>query len=273
MKKYIIILFLAIFQVSLGQDLNAYRYVVVPLEYDFLKEPNQYQLAELTKFLFEKEGFEAYIAGNVPEHLRGNSCEVLHADLEEDSGLFVTRLAVSLKDCNNKEVFKTEKGKSREKDFGKGYQEALREAFKSIAALDYEYQKPQNVVEVTAIPQQPENTVEGEVQKSVPKPQEKQETSVEGKIEKSSATNDLTFTKDNGIYYLQKTSSGYNFYQKGMAEPFAALVKSSAGDSFIYSSVTSKGVASFNPEGDLVVELLDAGTGELNSTIYKKQAQ
>ncbi|UJH89760.1 hypothetical protein LZ575_11950 [Antarcticibacterium sp. 1MA-6-2] len=267
----IFILFFTLNQVSHGQDLNAYRYVVVPLDYKFLKEPNQYQLAELTKFLFEKEGFEAYIEGNIPENLKGIPCQALHANLEEDSGLFVTRLSLSLKDCNNKEIFRTREGKSREKEYGKAFHEALRDAFESITALDYHYEQPEKIVEVTAIPRQPEKSEEVEVQKSVPEAI-KENNSVAKEVEVLT-DKELHFTRDNNVYYLQKTSSGYNFYQKGMSEPFAALVKSSTGDAFIYSSVTSKGMANFNQQGDLVVELLEAGSGDLQTTIYKKQVQ
>lgn len=271
MKKILIIISLIIFQGALGQDLNGYKYVVVPVEYEFLKEPNQYRLADLTKFLFEKEGFEVYLEGNVPQNLKENSCQVLHSNLHEDSGLFVTRLSISLKDCNNREVFRSEEGKSREKEYEKGYQDALRKAFESIAVLDYKYNDSQEIVEVTAIPRQPE-TIKVEEQNSVTKPEEEEIRDEKAKEPReSSVENELIFSKDQGLYFLKKTPSGYNFYQKGMAEPFAALVKSSAGNSYIYSSVTSKGVANFNQGGDLVIELLDAGTGDLNTTIYKKQ--
>lgn len=261
---------------SVAQDLNSYQYVVVPQEFDFQKEPGQYQLNELTKFLLEKQGFKAYLEG---EELPGgnalNRCEILRAHVNNDSGLFVTKVQLELRDCNNRQVFISETGRSREKDFQKAFNEALRNAFESLEDLNYQYSGAESTVEVTAIPPKQEEIVEGEVEKSLPEEnmeEERPATEVEI-VRENAREKNLAFERENSAYYLEETPRGYNFYQQGMAEPFAALVKTSAGDSYLYSSVTNKGMARFNEDGDLVVEILDAETGELNSITYRRQAQ
>ena len=126
-------------------NLNKYKYVIVPNKFDFLKEKNQYRLNEFTKFLFAKHGFEAVIeGGQYPKDLENNRCLALKADVLKDSGLFKTKLAIELKDCNDLVVFLGEFGSSREKEYDKAYTEALRNAFQSVIALNHVYDASTN---------------------------------------------------------------------------------------------------------------------------------
>jgi hypothetical protein len=53
--------------------------------------------------------------------------------------MFKTKLGVELKNCNDQVVYTSEMGESREKEYQRAYNEALRDAFKSIEALNYKY--------------------------------------------------------------------------------------------------------------------------------------
>lgn len=273
---YVIILLLCSVTYSVAQDLNSYQYVIVPNEFSFQKEPGQYQLNELTKFLLEKQGFQAFLEGeDLPQNVNPRGCETLRAQVKDDSNMFRTKLQLELRDCNNRQVFISETGISREKEFEKGFQEALRNAFKSLEDVNYQYSGAENVVEVTAIPPKQDEMVQGEVEKDLPEEQmaeEKPATKTEI-VKEDAREQNLVFTRENSVYFLEKTQRGYNFFQEGMAEPFAALVKTSGGDSYLYSSVTNKGMARLDEKGDLVVEILDPETGDLNTIIYKKQLQ
>ncbi|MFB9056417.1 hypothetical protein ACFFU9_06625 [Mariniflexile ostreae] len=121
-------------------ELDHYKYVIVAKKFEFLKEPNQYRLNELAQFLFDKYGFETFIEGeDYPEDLLRNRCLALKADVLKDSGMFKTKLKVEMKDCNDRLVYTSEEGESREKEYSKAYSEALRNAFNSIEALHYSY--------------------------------------------------------------------------------------------------------------------------------------
>lgn len=123
------------------QNVNAYKYVVVPNSFNFLNEPNQYQTNALTKFLFEKYGFNAIMADeDFPEDLNNNRCLALYADVEKQKAFLNTKLQVHLKDCNNKVVLSSDIGQSREKEYDKVYNLALRDAFESFETLNYNYQ-------------------------------------------------------------------------------------------------------------------------------------
>ena len=147
--KYILItVFVLSSGVIIGQrSLNEYKYVTVPSKFDFLKSDDQYQLNSLTKFLFKKEGFKTLLGGDVrPEELIKSSCLGLTAKVKNISGLLNTKLVIELVNCRNETVFTSIEGRSKEKDYKKGYQEALRKAFKSITELNYSYEPVKELV-------------------------------------------------------------------------------------------------------------------------------
>ena len=81
----------------------------------------------------------------------------------------------------------------------------------------------------------------------------------------------MEFFNDNAVYFLEENQSGYGFYQKGMAEPFAMLIKSDGSDNFIYNSLTKQGMAYFSKTGDLIVEIFDRQAGKTVKTTYRLQ--
>ena len=140
-------------------SINDYKYVIVPKKFDFLKEKDQYQLNSLTQFLFNKYGFEAIMQGSeYPKDLANNRCLALNSDVTKDSGMFKTRLKVLLSDCNDKVVYTSGIGESREKEYKKAYNLAIREAFKSIEALNYKYVPNKNIGSITNNSQTQPNT-------------------------------------------------------------------------------------------------------------------
>ncbi len=121
------------------QELNNYKYIVVPKKFEGFKRTNQYQTSTLVKYLFVERGFTVIYDDALPEDLNKNRCLGLFADLKEDSSMFSTKLQIALKDCNDQEVFISQIGISKEKDFKSAYSEAIRAAFISYNGLTYEY--------------------------------------------------------------------------------------------------------------------------------------
>ena len=140
MKRIILFATIALLQVvAVAQT------VVVPNKFAFLKSDNEYQLNILTKFLIEKQGFKAYMENEVPAKLLNTPCNLLKADVKNESNMMTSKLRLVLTDCANKEVFSSEVGKSREKEYKKSYQEALRNALagNALATFKKQYQQPQ----------------------------------------------------------------------------------------------------------------------------------
>ena len=151
MKKTLLIslAFFALTSVFAQQNLNDYKYIIIPNTFDFLKEADEYRLNSLTKFLFEKYNFEALMENDevLPSDYSRNNCLGLKADVLKDSNVFKTKLSVQLKNCKNEVIYITSLGESREKSFKVAYNEALRNAFKSFEAEDYSY-NPKNAIVV-----------------------------------------------------------------------------------------------------------------------------
>ncbi|WP_321975207.1 hypothetical protein [Aureibaculum sp. 2210JD6-5] len=142
MKSLLFVLVLFISNGLIGQSLNEYKYVIIPSKYDFQKSEDQYQLNSLTKFLFEKEGFETVYANlELPAEISNNPCSALTAKVNNESNMFTTKLVIELVNCKNQKVLVTDEGKSKEKEYKKGYQEALREAFEDVIAQNYSFSK------------------------------------------------------------------------------------------------------------------------------------
>lgn len=278
MKKLLFTIFIMFsFSALEAQNLNDYKYVIVPESFEFSKEKNQHQLNSLLKFLFEREGFETLMnRESRPEDLQRDSCLGLDANVIEDSGLFTTKMRITLEDCRGNLIFTSKEGTSREKDFKKAWHEALRRAFESVEALNYNY-KADAPPATTATPETPEVIEEPEVatevpqeEKTTPETPEEPEVVVQSeKISEDKEPGTLNFEKDGTYFQLQENENGYALYQKDMSEPFALLIRSKEGKSFIYNSVTRQGIASFSENGDLVVEHFDASKGVSVKTIYQ----
>ena len=141
-KSFYLSLILAFsFSTTFAQkSVNAYKYVLVPKHYVFLKSPDKHQLNSLTKFLFDKAGFTTLFTDDVyPQELAANSCLALKVGVENNSGMFSTKLRINLLDCHNIVVYSTIEGRSKEKEYKKAFHEALRKAFEEIKGLNYSY--------------------------------------------------------------------------------------------------------------------------------------
>ncbi|ARV09201.1 hypothetical protein BTO05_05935 [Winogradskyella sp. PC-19] len=121
-------------------DLNDYKYVVVPLQFDFVKGKDKYRVNSLTRYLFNSNGFKAvFDEEELPKDLFNNRCLAMYADVVKASGVFSTKLQIELKDCYGNQIFMSSIGKTKEKDLKKAYPIAIRKAFESVKFLDYKY--------------------------------------------------------------------------------------------------------------------------------------
>ncbi len=120
-------------------ELNNYKYIIVPKKFDNFKKENKYKTSTLIKHLFTQEGFITAYDDALPEELNSNRCLGLLVFLNDESSLFTTKTSLILKDCSSQEVFRTQTGTSKIKDYNGAYSEALTEAFGSIKVLDYKY--------------------------------------------------------------------------------------------------------------------------------------
>lgn len=128
-------------------SINDYKYIVIPTKFEFLKEQDQFQINSLTKFLFNKYGYIAFMQNeDLPQDLRNNRCLALTADVVKMNTLLKTKLQIELKDCNGNLVMASDIGETREKLYEKAYNLAVRDAFKTFQYANYVYQPNENVL-------------------------------------------------------------------------------------------------------------------------------
>ena len=123
--------------ISYGQSLNNYQYVVVPEQFEFQRDPHDYDVNRLTQFLFNKYDFKALIKG---EQLPAGStiCDALQVSVNS-RGLIRTMMVLSLSDCNGKVIYTSPEGESRSKDYKTAYHEAMRNVFKDPRLKMHKY--------------------------------------------------------------------------------------------------------------------------------------
>ena len=205
MKTRILFLMLFVASYSFAQSVNDYKAVIIPMKYDLQKSDNQYRLQTLTKMNLQKAGFQAFYNNEQIPAEFSDRCSLLYIDVIKENAFLVTKLFITFKDCNNAVVFKSEIGKSREKEFEKTYAEALNEAFKSVFALNYQYNGGANNVssKSTVAVYAPVTPYPGAAAPVAVSP------AVAVPVVASKNEPNIAETKSLGVLYAQPTSYGY----------------------------------------------------------------
>lgn len=150
MKKILVVVLLVGSTAFSQSKVNNYEYVIVPSKFSFSRTKDESKLNTLVKLLLENYGFKAFLdTDRQPDEIVDTNCNKLFADIENDNGFLTTKVRITLKDCKGKELFITEQGVSREKDWARAYNFAIRAAFKSFDDLHYKYTPPSMPVTAT----------------------------------------------------------------------------------------------------------------------------
>lgn len=213
-----------------GQEvnLNKYKYVIVNDKFDFVRQTDGYQTSSLTRFLFDKKGFESYIENSeMPDDLMNNRCKALFVDVKDDSGLLRTKLYIELKDCNGNTLYTSPRGSSKLKSYVKAYRVSIKQAFESIGKMPYQYHGSITDKKETVV-----TTVKQEKIAKKPKVEEKPKMVV--KEVKVSYTEDPKTDSDESLnlLYAQENESGYQLVDTKPSVVFV-LLKTSDPNKFI----------------------------------------
>jgi hypothetical protein len=215
--------------------INNYKYVLVPEKFDFSKFEDQYGLNSTTKLLLQQKGFVTFVTNeSLPPALAANKCLALRAVVTQRNGLFVTRLTLLLKDCQDNIIFKSKEGKSSEKEFPAAFDGALRDAFTSMNSVAYKYDStaaapPQQVAQAQQVPVPP--AAPASTPTAPVKP----------------AAGELT-----GTLYAQPTPNGYQLVDT-TPKKILTLLKTSVQDYFIADAGGNNGIV-FKRNGEWFFE-------------------
>jgi len=263
MKKsiWIVIIVFIISNAATAQpDLSKYYYVLVPQQFEFLKGKDQFQLNSLTRHLFKNAGFNALYLEELQDLSR---CDGLTAEVISNSNMFLTKLRVVLKDCNNHILFQSAEGTTKEKDFKKAYHKALRKAFESIERLQI---KQKNIEElrnkpalITQIPSA-NNTISTKVDT---------ENKTKSPIIEVSETG---YSFEGEFFSLKKSASNFFLYRKvsnnNTFEEVGVLIPTSRQGIYNFVSQGKTTLANFDAMGNLIIDFMDA-SGNVVQRVYK----
>ncbi|SHM41360.1 hypothetical protein SAMN05444266_1086 [Chitinophaga jiangningensis] len=253
--------FLLLFSVAAfaQNSVNNYKYVLVPEKFSFQKEAHQYGLNTTTQMVLNGMGFEALIDDKeLPTDLAGNKCNALIADVEQRKAVFVTNLTLTLKDCRGNVLFKSKEGKSREKDYGAAYNEALRDALSSLTTLNYAYNgtvQPSAAPAAAPVATAPAATTSAATVTTASSTTTPVATEPAATVPVAAATAE---TKSNGLtLYAQPTETGYQLIDT-TPKKVLSLYKTTVAEYFIADNGTDKGIL-FKRNGDWQFEYYKNG--------------
>ncbi|MAN58750.1 MAG: hypothetical protein CMC08_02810 [Flavobacteriaceae bacterium] len=203
--RLLALVFFAALTATAQHPLERYGYVTLSENFDFLNEADQYQLNSLTKYLLNQNGLNAYFDSEVPDFRR---CDGLRTIVEGKPGFIYTKITIVFKDCNDMEVYRSEEGRSKYKNFRRAYHDALRNAFVSIENLGIQQQPVASLSQSEA-----PNTVRSE---KLPI-----QTKIVGDGQVAVATDSQlptskfsSYTYNGQAYLLRKTAAGYSLYRE-----------------------------------------------------------
>ncbi|WP_273272737.1 hypothetical protein [Maribacter polysiphoniae] len=280
MKKLIVLL--VVFGISYGysqENLNAYKYVIVPKKFDAFKKENQYKTSTLIKYLFIQNGFDAVYDDALPPDLERNRCLGLQVLLNDESSMFTTKTSLTLKDCASKEVFTTLMGTSKKKQYESSYREALTEAFTTIKASNYTYSPSEAeevsvpvVAEVMEKQVEPKNKPNVAVVQQVATPENqayKSKEPVVSNIKKAEPVEAVVMAEKedySGILYAQEIENGYQLvdstpkirlkiYRTSMPDVFS-VANENGGNGMVFKK-DGKWYLEYNTNGTMTTKELN----------------
>jgi hypothetical protein len=237
MKKLFLLLFTLIPIFAIAQSLNDYKYALIPSKFEFSAEPNEFNMNTFTKMYLEKYGFEAYSDDEkLPADFASSRCNKVYVDVINKKNLFTTIFVIEVKDCQNNILFTSNEGRSKEKEYRRGFPQALRAAFDSFKSLNHKYngtihdQNQKSDAVVT-------NSVVSKIEYVETK------TTADQKLEQTAQTTEVVKSNNKNILVLlaKKTENGFLLLDEIKRLEFE-LLKTSQENVFITSYNKSNGI-------------------------------
>ena len=123
MKKISILVLFLFSIVSFAQK----RIILISSKYDFQREPNSYNINNMLKAILVSNNYQVYFEDELlPIEIAQNKCNTLKGVLVDNSNLFVTKVKLQIKDCQNNLLFETVEVKSKEKEYQLAFMEAIK---------------------------------------------------------------------------------------------------------------------------------------------------
>jgi hypothetical protein len=237
MKKITLIIVTACSTLAFGQKVSDYKYVSLPSKFETFKE--DFGLRELFTKTLRSKNYTVIPADKQqwPTEAKENPCNVIAADVINDSGFLRNKVLVQFKDCNDK-VISSVKGASNIKEYKEGYQDALKQTYVSIS--------PANPVAQT----QQQTRVQ-------------QTESIEQPV--------VTFSNGKADYQkVQIDNSQFILVGTNSSSPFATFKATTKNDVFRIKMQNGDATLGYYEDGNIVIEIPQPN-GEYTKEIFSKK--
>lgn len=249
MKKLSTLIFAVYSILFFGQKMSDYKYILIPEKFSTFKEKFDLDIV-LAKSLKGKKYMVLQGSTNEwPSEAKNNSCNILNADVIDDSGFLRNKVILQFKDCHDKIVL-TSKGSSNIKDYQEGFQDALKQSLVSV---------PQANPTVSLAPVVVETKTIEEVKTTNPV------------IENTSTSiGNMAHKYTNGILHLQKVqidNTQFILVKSDSSIPYATLKETTKKGIFRVKLESGVSTIGYIENGNIVIETPTAN-GEYSKEIF-----
>ncbi len=266
-KKSLTVLLLLFFMQAGQAQLDRYKYIVVPLQFEGFKKVNQYRSSTLIKLLFTREGFNAVYDNEIPVELATRPCLGLKVRIVDTSTLLRTKVKLALEDCYGQVVYETPEGASKIKDYEPAYRAAIEGAFSHFEEVEYSYQPSEEADTEMAVPAVSAARPEAEIPPaSEALPAEVVVSPVPAAVPEKAG--EETAMAEPELWYAQPTENGYQLVDSA-PKVRMKLVNTSQEDTYIaVVDGTPRGTV-FKREGQWWHEYYEDGTSRMQKLRIK----
>lgn len=256
MKKLSLIILTACSMLAFGQKVSDYKYISLPVKFETFKE--DFQLGELLTKTLRSKNYTVISSDKFqwPAEAQNNPCNVLIADIINDSGLLRNKILVQFKDCNNK-VVSSIKGASSIKDFKEGYQDALKQTYVSIS--------PANPINQTS----PVNNSNSSTVSNTTSTSAMKEIDI---TNRSPADNNAVKFSNGKVELIRIQVDNHQFIlvSQNSSSPFATFKTTTKDDVFRVKLQNGESTLGYYENGNIVIEIPQSN-GEYIKEVFSKK--
>lgn len=255
MKKISTLVFAVASMIAFGQNISDYRYIAIPQKFETFKK-DQYGLdGFLAKALKGKK--YTVLQGNVdqwPVDAKNNSCNILNADIIDNSSLLRNRIVLEFKDCHGK-VIQSIKASSGIKEYKEGFEDALRQTIVSVPVAN----PTVNLAAVSAS-ETPEKTV-------VVTPESGTITSTPAAV---SGTSNKYSNGKTELQRVQIDNTQFILVQQNSSVPFATFKETTKKDVYRVKLENGSSTTGYIENGNIIIEFPQAD-GEYSKEVFSRK--
>lgn len=234
---------------AFGQKVSDYKYITLPSKFETFKE--DFGLGDLLTKTLRSKNYTVIPADKLqwPSEAQSNPCNVLTANILNDSGLLRNKVLLQFKDCNDK-VISSIKGASSIKEFKEGFQDALKQTYVSISPANPASQPiAQTKVQETSVSTQPVNNTP------------------------ASVSDNSAVRFSNGKMDLQKIqidNSQFILITSNSSSPFATFKTTAKADVYRVKLQNGETTLGYYENGNIVIEIPQSN-GEFTREVFSKK--